>query len=165
MDIKLKELSQTDGSDIYEMLQEIGRGDNGFTNDGYGARSEFDAFLKKYADASRGINLKPNQVPMTMYWLYVDGIPVGYGKLRHYLNEHLRKIGGNIGYAIRPSMRGKGYAKLILKEMLAKAKELGLEAALLTCLEENRPSRKVIEANAGILYDIEGGECHYWITL
>jgi predicted acetyltransferase len=38
---------------------------------------------------SEGINLEPQYVPQTTYWLYIDGKPVGYGKLRHYLNESL----------------------------------------------------------------------------
>ncbi|MEI6100810.1 MAG: GNAT family N-acetyltransferase [Eubacteriales bacterium] len=165
MNIDLKELSTTDALDVYNMLQEIGPGENGFINDGYGPLSGFGAFLQKHASAAKGIALASNLVPQTMYWLYIDGVPVGYAKLRHYLNDELLKIGGHIGYAIRPSQRSKGYAKLILKEMLAKAKKLGLEEVLMTCMQENTASRRVIEANAGILRDIEEGECHYWIRL
>jgi predicted acetyltransferase len=162
---ELKELSLTDSSDIYEMMQEIGPGENGFINDGFVPPGQFGAYLRKHADAAKGLGLTPNQVPQTMYWLYVDGVPAGYAKLRHYLNEPLKKIGGHIGYAIRPSQRGKGYAKIILKEMLAKAKELGLEEVLMTCMQENAASKRVTRANAGILHDIEEGECHYWIRL
>jgi Predicted acetyltransferase len=165
MNAELKELSLSDEEDVYEMLKEIGPGENGFVNDGFVPPGKFGAFLQKHADATMGTGLAPGQVPQTMYWLYVDGILVGYAKLRHCLNDTLQKVGGHIGYAIRPSQRGKGFAKLILKEMLAKAKELGLEEVLLTCMQENAASRKVIEANAGILYDIEDGECRYWIRL
>ena len=165
MDIALKELSVHDGAEIYEMLQEIGPGENGFINEGYLPPGKFKKFLQWYANASKGIGLTANLVPSTLYWLYIDGIPVGYGKLRHRLNHHLLKIGGHIGYVIRPSARGKGYGKLLLKEILAKAKELGLEELLITCMQENAASQKVIEANAGILSHIEDGRCYYWIKI
>ena len=35
--------------------------------------------------------------------------------------------------------------------------------ALLTCNEDNAPSRKVIEANNGDLEDSVEGKCRYWI--
>jgi predicted acetyltransferase len=165
MEICLKELRAGDGTDIYEMLREIGPGENGFMNEGYLPPDKFKRFLKWYVDASNGVGLTGDMVPTTMYWLYIAGTPVGYAKLRHRLNDHLRKIGGHIGYVIRPSERGKGYGKLILKEMLVKAKALGLEEVLMTCMQENAASRKVIEANAGILSQIEDGECYYWIKI
>ena len=165
MDIVLKELSMDDGPEIYRMLQEIGPGENGFMNEGYLPQDKFKLFLKWYAGASKGVGLTENLVPSTLYWLYVDGVPVGYGKLRHRLNDHLRKVGGHIGYVIRPTERGKGYGKLILKEMLAKARAMGIGEVLMTCMQENAASRKVIEANAGVLSNIEDGECYYWIKV
>ena len=77
--------------------------------------------------------------------MYVNDKPVGIAKLRHYLNDKLKILGGHIGYCIRPKERGKGYGNLILKEALKKAKELGIECALLTCDKDNLFSRKVIE--------------------
>lgn len=98
----LKELSSTDRMDVYNMLWAIGPGENGFINDGFVEPDCFAAFLKKYIDLSNGINLESDQVPQTMYWLYVDDRPVGYGKLRHCLNDRLRRIGGHIGlYFVR----------------------------------------------------------------
>ncbi len=163
MDIMLRELSMNDGLDVYDMLREIGPGENGFLNDGNVEYDDYPAFLERYANMAEGRGLAPGWVPMTMYWLYVSGKPVGYGKLRHYLNDSLRRIGGHIGYAIRPSERGKGYGKMILKELLVKAKEKGISDVLMTCMEENHLSRKVIEANNGVLDGIRDGECYYWI--
>jgi predicted acetyltransferase len=91
----------------------------------------------------------------------VDGRPVGIGKLRHYLNDKLRAVGGHIGYTIRPSERSKGYGVLILRELLTKAKHKGIEEALITCHETNTASRRVLEANDCKLVDIREGEC-YW---
>lgn len=163
MHVCLKELTINDGSDIYEMLQEIGPGENRFMNEGYLPESKFKLFLRWYANASKGVGLTGDLVPSTLYWLYIDGAPVGYGKLRHCLNGHLRKIGGHIGYVIRPAARGKGYAKLLLRLVLAKAKAIGIKDVLMTCMQENVASRKVIEANGGVLDRIADGECYYWI--
>lgn len=166
MNIELRPISLNDGNDIYEMIQEIGPEENGFLNLGHGiSLSEFPDFLLKHYNFSKGINIPPEFVPQILYWLYIDSKPVGIGKLRPRLNEALFKIGGHIGYAIRPSERGKGFANLILKELLTQAKIKGVERVLLTVDEDNMFSRKAIEYNNGILENIEEGECRYWITL
>src|SRR5690242_12786970 len=122
MYIELRELSQNDGNDILEMIREIGPGENGFMNDGYEMNETgFKDYLYQNINMSRGIDIQPQWVPQTKYWLLIDGYPVGLGKLRHYLNNNLRKIGGHIGYCIRPTARGKGYGNTILYELLKKA--------------------------------------------
>lgn len=162
--VELKELTIQDGTDIYDMLQEIGPGESGFANSGYGVPAErFKAYLKKYWRMSHGINLPPQYVPQTIYWLFVNGRPVGYGKLRKYLNDALRERGGHIGYVIRPSERGKGYGTLLLRELLGKAGEKGLLEVLITVDEDNARSRKVAEANGGQLTELKDGICKYWI--
>jgi predicted acetyltransferase len=166
MQIELRALSLNDGQDIREMLTEIGPGENGFHNEGYGMEEiEFRDYLHLNINSSKGIDLEPGRVPQTMYWLYVNGKPAGYGKVREYLNDELRKIGGHIGYCIRPAARGKGYGNIILGELLNKAREKNIPRALLTCLEGNTPSRRIIEYNGGRLDRIENGECYYWIRL
>ena len=166
MNIELRECSLEDGNDILDMLREIGPGENGLVNDGYNLQPlEFRDFLFKNINSSRGINLMPQHVPSTRYWLFVDGRPAGYGILRHFLNDRLRKIGGHIGYCIRPSARGKGYGSMLLGGMLKKASEYKIPKALVTCLETNAASRKVAEHNGGKLECIVDGECYYWIGL
>lgn len=164
--IELRELTVDDGQDVFEMVIEIGDAGNGFDNS---LRTEtFEAFQEKLVSndkMSKAIDLEPQYVPQTVYWLYVKGKPVGYGKLRHYLNENLLKHGGNIGYVIRPTERKKGYATILLSELLVKAKEKGLDRVLVTCYETNVASRKVIEANRGELEKVEEGKCFFWIAL
>lgn len=165
MRVMLKELSVPESSDIYEMCREIGPGENGFVNGLYvETRDDFLEKLTRYANMARSIDLEPHLVPQTLYWLYVDDKPVGYGKLRHALNDKLLERGGHIGYVIRPSCRNQGYGKLMLSELLKKATEKKLENVLLTCDEENMPSRKVIEANNGKLAYTGEGICKYWIS-
>ncbi|MCX7709725.1 MAG: GNAT family N-acetyltransferase [Clostridia bacterium] len=162
MIIELKELSMDDGKDIFDMIKEIGPGENGYTNTGYDMDYQsFSGYLQMNSDMAKGINLQPQFVPQTMYWLFVDKKPVGAGKLRDHLNDNLKKNGGHIGYTIRPSERGKGYGVLILRELLKKAKEKGIEEVLITCRESNIASRKVIEHNGCELVEINNQQC-YW---
>lgn len=164
MIIKLRELSLEDSREVYDMLQEIGPGENGFGNNAYGLSfEEFKQFLQKNVNSAKGIELTAGHVPQTIYWLFIDGRPVGIGKLRHYLNDQLLKRGGHIGYSIRPTQRAKGYGNILLNEVLKKAKEKEIKEALLTCNEDNILSRNVIETNGGELEDICEGKCRYWI--
>ncbi len=162
--IELKALSETDDRDIFEMIHEIGLGENGFTtNFPEHDFNQFKASLPRLVEISAGINLPEGYVPQTIYWMYIDDYPVAYGKLRHRLNERLAEYGGHIGYIVRPSERGKGFGKLFLSELVKKAKDFGIEKLLLTCDEENIKSRKVIECNSGTLEGINKGICKYWI--
>lgn len=162
MHVDLRELSLTDGREIFEMIKEIGPGENGFQNGGYDIElAEFPAYLARHVTFARGIDIPPQYVPQTMYWLYVDGHPVGIGKLRHRLNDHLRIRGGHIGYTIRPSARGRGYGTLILRELLEQANAKGIPEVLITCNENNTLSRKVLAANGCELFEIKDDLC-YW---
>ncbi len=162
--VELKELSTEDGKDIYNMLQDIDREENGFHNVASGMDyEEYKDYLKSNKRMAAGKDLKEGYVPQTIYWLYVDGKPVGMAKLRHYLNELLKERGGHAAYAVRKSERGKGYGKLILKKLIKKAQKKGIDELLLTVDEVNKASRKVIEANGGQLENIKNGECYYWI--
>lgn len=164
--MELRELTINDGTDVFEMIQDIGVGENGFNNSLYSDDfSLFQEKLLKNHEMSEALNLEPQYVPQTIYWIYVDGKPVGYGKLRHYLNQSLLQHGGHIGYVISPMNRGKGYAKKLLEELLQKAKEKGMDQVLLTCDVSNRASRKVIETNNGQLKEVKNDSCFYWITI
>ncbi|OAB38358.1 GNAT family N-acetyltransferase [Paenibacillus glacialis] len=164
MEVILKELLIKEAKEIHDMALEIGPGENGFVNSLYTTSEDmFSEKILRCHDMARGINLESYLVPQTIYWLYIDGYPSGYGKLRHYLNDKLLERGGHIGYVIRPSCRNKGYGILILRELLSKASEMKIENVLLTCDEVNMPSRKIIEANSGVLTELSEGVCKYWI--
>ncbi len=132
--------------------------------------NDFPAFVEKEKSKSRGENLPEGFVPETEYWL-VDGDEyIGGLNIRHRLSDHLREIGGHIGYSIRPSKRKQGYGKLILKLGIEKAKEMGFEKVLLTCDVTNDGSRKIIEGNGGVLENVvphEGNpdKARFWIDI
>lgn len=93
-------------------------------------------------------------VPCTLYFL-VDPRQriVGAIHFRHTLNERLLLNGGHIGYGVRPSERGRGYATTMLRLLLEIAERQGHERVLLTCDEENIASQRTIEKCGGVLRD------------
>ena len=98
-----------------------------------------------------------------------DNYIVGMIDIRHYLNEYLTQVGGNIGYSVRKSERNKGYAKQMLKLALEKCKELKIKNVLITCNEDNIASEKVIlSANAKLedIRNVDGeNKKRFWIDL
>lgn len=62
---------------------------------------------------------------------------VGIIDYRHPLSPFLLQYGGNIGYSILPSERGKGYAGEMLKLLLSICREYGETKVLLTCEKAN----------------------------
>ena len=93
------------------------------------------------------------------------GHALGFLNLRLRLNDYLLEKGGHIGYSIRPSERGKGYAKESLRQGLQMAKKKNITRALITCNIENFASRAVILANGGQLENIHNETERYWIDL
>ena len=113
-----------------------------------------------------GINLPENRVPSIQFVSFDDvGRALGFLNLRLRLNEGLLNHAGHIGYSIRPSERGKGYAKESLRQGLQIAKKKNIKRALVTCSTENPASRAVILANGGELEDVRNGTERYWIDL
>ena len=98
-----------------------------------------------------------------------DNYIVGMIDIRHYLNEYLTQVGGNIGYSVRKTERNKGYAKQMLKLALEKCKELKIKKVLITCDEDNIASEKVILSTNAKFEDIRciDGENkkRFWIDL
>lgn len=71
--------------------------------------------------------------------------------LRLNLTERLREHGGHIGLGIRPSQRGRGLGKLLLKLTIAEARKHGIAQVHVHCLKHNTASARVIIANGGVL--------------
>ncbi len=165
MNIELRGLAIDDGLDVYSMLQDMPADENGFVNKVHGMTyDEYRQWLVGAHQASLQQGIVDGwKVPSTIYWLYVDGTPVGFGKLRHFLTDALRVAGGNIGYGIAPKYRGRGYGKRLLALLLQKASELGIEKALVTVHAGNLASRAVALANGGVEQGEVNGRVLYWI--
>ena len=150
--IKLRQLSPSDGKDCYELLQNIGRYENDFTNPVHDMNfQEFKSWLKQQDNWSKGDNLPKGYVQQICYWLIDDATPVGFGKIRLGLTEQSRLEGGNLGYAIDSRHRGKGFGSKLLELLIIKTKELKLENPLVTVKKFNYASKCVAEHNGGKL--------------
>lgn len=111
-------------------------------------------------------------VPSTTYFAIrkSDNKLVGIIDLRHHINHPiLGTWGGHCGYTVRPSERGNGYAKEMLRLNLINAKDFGIDKILITCHSDNTASEKTILANGGIYEKtiiVDGTEIkRYWITV
>ncbi|MDF2557027.1 MAG: GCN5-related N-acetyltransferase [Bacillales bacterium] len=111
------------------------------------------SIFQTYKDRREGINLKPDYVPDTTFWLVENNEFIGLGSVRHYLTPALQSYGGHIGYMIRPSKWNSGFGSLQLKLLLKEAAKLGIKEALLTCAVSNPASAKVMENNGGVRID------------
>ena len=95
---------------------------------------------------------------------------IGVFSLKHTLNDYLFQFGGHVGYAVRPSEKGKGYATKILSLGLMEAEKLGIAKVLAVCSKQNLSSARVIVKNGGVLeneiWDPEEKEMiqRYWIA-
>lgn len=131
--------------------------------------SDFEKFTKSLRDKKN--ERTASRVPETYLWAVEAEQFIGRISIRHELNQNLLKIGGHIGYEVRPTERKKGYGLLMLQMALPIARKLGIKKALLTCDDTNIPSIRIIESCGGQLenvLDLKDGSTpkrRYWITL
>ena len=126
----------------------------------------YEEWLETNMQKEMGINLHENRVPSIQFVSFDDvGHALGFLNLRLRMNEGLLNYAGHIGYSIRPSERGKAYAKETLRQGLQVAKEKNIKRTLVTCSVNNPASRAVILANGGLLEDVRNGVERYWIEV
>lgn len=113
--------------------------------------SSFSALLRRLEEFRNGINLPDGFVPSTTYWLVRGDELLGVSNLRHYLNDRIRHAGGHIGLGVRPSQRGIGLGKELLKRTLDEAKLMGIFCIYVHCYKHNEPSARMIVSNGGVL--------------
>ena len=140
------------------------------------------SFLEEYDDYAAWLErlsiqedlerLPEGSVPSSA-WLAVrrsDDRVVGLIDLRHHIDHPILGLwGGHIGYTVRPSERGKGYAKEMLRLDLENARALGLPRVMITCSPANSASERTIIACGGVHEkDVSVGRSvirRYWIEL
>lgn len=133
---------------------------------------DFVEYVRRLHAASDGSGIPAGFVAHSTYWL-VDPSEeiVAISNLRHELNDFLLTYGGHIGFGVRPSARGNGYATEVLRQTLLKARSRGIERVRVTCARSNVASARTILRNGGQLDDEEympdHGQvvCRYWIDL
>ena len=167
-------LRQLEVSDESAFLHAVANWDHssGFTFiRNFDSKQPFSVYVQLLQAIERGENLPEGYVPETSLFAFVDDQIIGRISIRHRLNDFLLNIGGHVGYGVLPSFRRRGIAKAMLKAALPWAQQLELNPLLITCDDNNLGSRKVIEANGGVLENIVSqgvGEPllrRYWLQL
>jgi predicted acetyltransferase len=140
---------------------DVYRGDQAIAWQGYSA------FYDLVSRMRRGGYPSPGIVPLDPYFIEADGRILGELYIRHRLSARLEKIGGHVGYKVRPTERNRGVATAALKLALQRLGRMGVERALLTCNDTNAASARVIEKCGGVrIEDAEteyGVERRYWV--
>ena len=163
----LRRPSQTDKETILSMVAEFEETQSAHDGGFWDAEAfVYEAWLESNRDMEMGLGIPEGWVPAVQLVAFArDGQAVGFLNLRLRLSAYLLEEGGHIGYSIRPSERGKGYAKEALHQGLQVAKEKNIHRALVTCSTENPASRAVILANGGQFEDVRNGTERYWIEV
>ena len=165
--MELRRPTLADKETILEMMAEFEQTQSAHAGGFWNANNfVYEEWLEENLQAEAGLNIPENWVPAIQLVSFdVAGQALGFLNLRLRLNDYLLEKGGHIGYSIRPSERGKGYAKESLRQGLQVAKEKNIKRALVTCSTGNPASRAVILANGGQFEDVRNGTERYWIEV
>lgn len=108
---------------------------------------DYEGWLEKLEE-DRNRQITEERVPAETFFLIRenDNKIIGMINIRFALNKELRKVGGHIGYSIRPTERRKGYNKINLYLGLLECQKHGLKRVMLSCNKENLGSAKTIQS-------------------
>ncbi len=112
---------------------------------------DYSAWLS-HLEESRNYQADENRVPSETFFLIRerDNRLIGTCNIRYVLNERLERIGGHIGYGIRPTERRHGYNRINLYLALINCREHGLNVVYLDCNDDNVASYRTMEALGGV---------------
>lgn len=132
------------------------------------AAGTWEEILATVRREAAGADLPPGRVRAEYLLGEVDGEVVGRVSIRYALTDWLRDFGGNVGYAVAPEHRRRGYATQMLAQAVQRLAADGVDRVLVTCADTNLASAATIEACGGVLEDVrapEGSEPRrrYWI--
>lgn len=163
--MELRRPTLADKDTILDMMAEF-ENNHSAHDGGFWDRDRFvyEDWLESNQLMEAGLSLPDGWVPNIQLVAFDEnGQALGFLNLRLRLTDQLLNQGGHIGYSIRPSQRGKGFGKALLREALPLAKTKNIDKVLVTCSQDNNASRAIILANQGQLEDIRNGVERYWI--
>ena len=147
----LKKINFEDVEEEYKAIKSMPAQENGFENKYHDVTKEefINEVIPKLLKNSEGLDLPDGYVPDTYFFLWDDDKIVGLFKIRHYLNDFLRKGAGHIGYGILPEYRGKGYAKKGLVLTIEKCKEIIKEDEIYLSVHKDNPASLRVQLGCG----------------
>jgi predicted acetyltransferase len=173
LNIRLKKIELEDKEKILSLFDEYEKSEPLPNIDKYeGIRfmeelknKDYTEWLKDLKNDENQENL-PEDFSAHIVYLALDENDEIVGVIDNRLKEVpiLLKFGGFIGYSVRPSKRGNGYAALMLKLSLEKMWDLGKNRVLISCKDFNIASKKTIEKNGGKYIDTyynENDNCNH----
>jgi len=168
VELRLRPLGAADEAEARAAQAELETEGFRFLLDGYRDGEPWAEYLERLERSRTASALGWGLVPATLLVAEAEGRLVGRVSIRHELNETLLRIGGHIGYGVRPQHRRRGYATEMLRQSVLVAHSLGIERVLVTCDEDNIGSATVIERCGGVLentVDVPGAprKRRYWI--
>ena len=166
MDMELRKINTNDIEAQWAYTTELPIDENGLTNPFKGV--SLDEYREKVLPTlisyEHPVNMPEWFVPETYYYLWNDDRLVGEFRIRHHLNEVLRKGAGHIGYSIAKEHRGKGYGTQGLKLTIQIAKEIVPEEEIyLRVNRDNIASQKVMLNNGA--YKAGEDEEHFFMRI
>ncbi|MBR3102429.1 MAG: GNAT family N-acetyltransferase [Lachnospiraceae bacterium] len=109
----------------------------------------YDDWLKSVQDNASSDTVNPSWVVTDTYFAFDENDRIiGIIDLRHELNDFLKDF-GNSGYSVRPTERRKGYATQMLRLIMERAHQIGMEKIQLSVERSNEASVKTILKNGG----------------
>ena len=147
----LKKINFEDVEEEYKAIKSMPAQENGFENKYHDVTKEefINEVIPNLLKISEGLDLRDGYVPDTYFFLWDDDKIVGLFKIRHYLNDFLRKGAGHIGYGILPEYRGKGYAKKGLVLAIEKCKEIIKENEIYLSVHKDNPASLRVQLGCG----------------
>ena len=111
--------------------------------------------FEEFKNKEKGINLPEGFVPSVTYWIISNGEYIGTINIRLKLSEQLKKYGGHIGIAIRPSKQNSIYGFKASLWAYNKAHEMNISPILATCFKSNKPSLRFLTSKFSPYYKAE----------
>ena len=166
MNVIIRKVKLEDKQDVLDMFDEYEKSElipgldryEGIRNFEHLKEKSFEEWLEELTNDEDETKLPEHFSPQSVYLVINDNEEiVGMVNIRWKEVPVLLKYGGFIGYSIRPTQRGKGYAYDMLKETLTEIWKKDKRKVLITCKDFNIPSLKTIERNGGVYLKF-GGE-------
>ncbi len=114
--------------------------------------ADFAALVDRLKRIAKGVGVPEGFAPSSSYYVYDDetGVLAGAVNIRHRLAERMG-YWGHIGYGVRPGLRRRGYATMMLAMALERCAAMGMTRAMAACYKDNTASAKTILKNGGVL--------------